>query len=324
MKKAILERIPEALRPAAHRAWHHGTLRGSRHVVAWRMRTRASRTDTLSGLLHRKMLHDRRPLLTSTADKLAARDFIAAQVGPGYLPTLLAAGPVVEGIDGASLPREYAAKVNHGSGGIVMVTDDAEVDEALPPKRLGMDWARYRVRPEVADWNRIADLSRHGLTLDYSWCSGHRSIQWCCEGIPRRVMVEELLRDEQGNPPREYRLFVIGGLVRFLQVEMREDGRDCTPVMTRDWELLPARFLNPLPGEAPEQPEALPEMLEVAECLARPFGDFLRVDLYDLGSRIVVGELTHYPYGGRLPVRPRSFDREWARYWPLVAPLREG
>lgn len=129
-------------------------------------------------------------------------------------------------------------------------------------------------------------------------------------------MVEELLRDHEGNPPREYRLFVIGGRVRFMQVEMNEDGRDCTPVMTRDWEWLPVRFLNPLPRQAPERPEALAEMLEVAEALARPLEDFLRVDVYDLGSKVVVGELTHYPYGGSLPIRPRSFDRDWARFWP--------
>ena len=262
------------------------------------------------------MLDDRRALLTTVADKASARDYIAEHVGEAYLPRLLALASSADGIAWSELPREFVAKVNHGSGGVVIVTHDAEATEALPPPGSQVDWCSYRITPERADRGSIADLCRHWLTLDYSWTSGQRSIQWCYQDIERRVMVEELLRDADGNPPREYRLFVIGGRVRFLQVEMIEDGKECTPVVTPTWETLPARFLNPLPRQAPSEPKALLEMIEVAEALGRPLGDFLRVDLYDLGSKIAVGELTNFPYGGRLPVRPRSFDREWARYWP--------
>lgn len=272
----------------------------------------------------RKMLYDRRPLLTKVADKASARDYIAEQVGVRYLPRLLALASSPDGIAWSALPREFVAKVNHGSGGVVLVTDDASATEVLPPPGARVDWRSYRVRPEQADRRSLADLCRYWLDLDYSWTSGQRSIQWCYRDIERKVMVEELLRDAQGRAPREYRLFVIGGQVRFIQVEMTEDGRACTPVMTPMWETLPARFLNPLPRQVPSRPKALLEMVQVAEALGRPLGDFLRVDLYDLGSRIVVGELTNYPYGGRLPVRPRSFDREWARYWPLEEPLLQG
>lgn len=280
------------------------------------MRARARRTGTLSGRLMRKMLEDRRTLLTEVADKASARDYIAQHVGQEYLPRLLALASSADDIAWSDLPREFVAKVNHGSGGVVLVTDDAEATEALPPPGSKVDWNSYRVTPERADRECLADLCRHWLTLDYSWTSGQSSIQWCYQDIERKVMVEELLRDAQRHAPREYRLFVIGGRVRFIQVEMIEEGRACTPVMTPTWETLPVRFLNPLPRQAPSRPDALLEMIDVAEALGRPLGDFLRVDLYDLGSKIVVGELTNFPYGGRLPVRPRSFDREWTRYWP--------
>lgn len=262
------------------------------------------------------MLEDRRSLLTTVADKFAAREYIAERVGPNSLPTLVAVGESANLIDWKALPNEYVAKVTHGSGGVVAVTTDAWAKETLPPPGSSVGWANFRVAPENADPVRVADLCRHWLTLDYSWVSGHRSIQWCYEGIERKVMVEELLRDDQGLAPREYRLFVIGGRVRFLQVEMREAGTDRTAVMSPEWEWLPARFLNPPPSQPPQRPPALGQMVEIAETLAAPLEDFLRVDFYDLGSRVVVGELTNYPYGGVLPVRPRSFDRAWARYWP--------
>ena len=319
VRSTLKDFVPGPLQPATRRVWHLVTLRGSRRIVAWRMHMRARQTGTLSGHLFRKMLYDRRPLLTRVADKAAARGFIAEQVGEVYLPRLLASASTAGGIPWTELPREFVAKVNHGSGGVVLVTDDADAAEQLPPPGSRVDWSSFRVRPERADRTCLADLCGHWLTLDYSWTSGQRSIQWCYQDIERKVIVEELLRDTDGNPPHEYRLFVIGGRVRFIQVEMMEGGRECTPVMTPTWETLPVRFLNPLPRQAPSEPEALLEMLEVAEALGRPMGDFLRVDLYNLGSKIVVGELTNYPYGGRLPVRPRSFDREWAHYWPRAS-----
>lgn len=285
-------------------------------MVHRRMRLEASRGYTLSGLLHRKMLHDRRPILTTVADKWAARAYIETQLGPGYLPVVLASAESPGDIDWSGLPQEYVAKVNHGSGGVVMVSDDADPSARLPHSAAKVGWANFRVSPEHAEEAPLVGLLAQWLSLDYSWVSGHRSIQWCYADIPRRVMVEELLRDFQGRPPREYRLFVIGGRVRFLQVEMVEAGTSCTAVMAPTWERIPARFLNPPPSRAPERPAALHEMLDVAEELGRPIGDFLRVDVYDLGSRLVVGELTNYPYGGRLPVRPRSHDQAWAQCWP--------
>lgn len=277
---------------------------------------RARRTNTLSGLLAKKRLEDRRPLLTLTADKWAVREYITTHVGENYLAPLLASGESPGDIDWAGLPREYVAKVNHGSGGLVLVTGSADASERPPSASRDLGWVRLRVRPEHADPALIADLLAYWLALDYSWASGHRSIAWCYANIPRKVVVEELLRDVAGRAPREYRLFVIGGRVRFLQVEMREGEVACTAVMSSRWEQIPVRFLNPQPLDVPPRPATLEEMVGVAEALGEPLGDFVRVDLYDLEDRLVVGELTHYPYGGRLPVRPRSYDRRWARHWP--------
>lgn len=316
MKVRLFGLVPKWLQPAMRRAWHRITLRGSEAMVERRMRWKARRGDGLSGLLHRKMLVDRRPMLTTIADKLSARGYIAEFAGLDYLPRLLDSNTTVDTIDWEALPPTYVVKVNHGSGGVVVVTDDADPDARLPLPSPRLGWINLRVRPEHADVTVISELCSYWLRLDYSWVPGSGSVEWCYKGIQRMVMVEELLKDDIGRPPREYRLFVIGGRVRFLQVELQDAGIDYTAVMSPEWNLLPARFLNPAPVRAPERPRLLGEMLEIATKLAQPVGDFLRVDLYDLGSRIVVGELTNYPYGGILPVRPRSFDKEWAEHWP--------
>ena len=55
-------------------------------------------------------------------------------------------------------------------------------------------------------------------------------------------------------------------------------------------------------------------MLEWASILGQDI-DFIRVDLYDLGDRILVGELTPYPNGGNKKFRPGSLDAWLGKAW---------
>jgi len=41
----------------------------------------------------------------------------------------------------------------------------------------------------------------------------------------------------------------------------------------------------------------------------------LRVDLYAVDDRIVVGELTSYPGGGHHYFDPPAYDYVWGAYW---------
>jgi hypothetical protein len=42
----------------------------------------------------------------------------------------------------------------------------------------------------------------------------------------------------------------------------------------------------------------------------------VRVDLYAIGERIVVGELTHYPTGGNKSFDPPEWDAKLGALWP--------
>jgi TupA-like ATPgrasp len=63
-----------------------------------------------------KMLKDRRPLLTTFADKVAVRDYVAGVVGQGYLTAGYAIVGDPDELDRDALPAEFVAKANHGSG----------------------------------------------------------------------------------------------------------------------------------------------------------------------------------------------------------------
>jgi hypothetical protein len=69
------------------------------------------------------------------------------------------------------------------------------------------------------------------------------------------------------------------------------------------------------PGPAIDLPPTLGLMRTVAEHLAKDF-DFVRVDLYAIGERLVVGELTHYPHAGTELFDPPEWDAKLGALWP--------
>jgi hypothetical protein len=124
------------------------------------------------------------------------------------------------------------------------------------------------------------------------------------------LIIEELLATTNGGVPIEYTFHCFHGRVRFIKIWIR------TPVHREDiylpdWTRVPIeRRDRPVVDGAAiagdvQAPPRLSEMIEIAECLSNGV-DFVRVDLYNLGDRIVFRELTNYPSGGTNP----EFDTE--------------
>lgn len=59
----------------------------------------------------------------------------------------------------------------------------------------------------------------------------------------------------------------------------------------------------------PSLPNSIMEMIKVGEILSNDF-PYARIDLYDVGGRIVFGEITFYPWSGYVKFTPDSFDME--------------
>ena len=85
-------------------------------------------------------------------------------------------------------------------------------------------------------------------------------------------------------------------------------------VMDRDWNEAFTNGSMPRAPDLPPRPESLDTMIWMAERLAQDF-DFVRVDLYEIEGRPLVGELTFYPMSGHLPVDPTDTDLELGRLW---------
>jgi hypothetical protein len=297
--------------------------RESRRLAYAELRREARNPRTFNEKVRYKAAFDRRPIITTFADKIAVREHVARTIGPAFLTEAYAVACDPSLIGWNSLPREYVCKVNHGSGGVIVVWDGADSSVQLPEDpRVG--WTRLKVRPEHADPARIRALCDYWLALDYSyWGPGHRRMpEWAYQGIKRGVIVEELLRDEDGRLPIDHKLFVVNGRTRMIRLDSPSaSGRKSMAHFDRDWAALPVQFVEggepyPVTDPLPSRPENLDSLLRVAERLAAGT-DFVRVDLYSLGARVVFGELTNYPTAGAGRFIPDCFDEELGASWVI-------
>ena len=83
-----------------------------------------------------KILYDRRPILTRLQDKLQARDYVAQQIGAGYLTELYQVCESPREIDWQKLPQRFVIKMNHGSGMNIFVVDKSRIDVSSVVYRL--------------------------------------------------------------------------------------------------------------------------------------------------------------------------------------------
>ena len=133
-------------------------------------------------------------------------------------------------------------------------------------------------------------------------------------GLPRRILVEESLVDDDGNRPTDWRFACTRG-VPWLGLADVHDGR----TMHEHYFDVPSLALihaprvgTPLAPPTLEMPARIRELLAVAARLSKPF-EFVRVDLYATRDATWFGELTFTP----LAARERFADPTLSR-WLLM------
>ena len=303
-------RPPELPRAATARRPLPRLRERSRLVRLWRLwRTRSPRTFT--DKVRYKMLRDHRPLLVTFADKAAVRDHVTAVLGPGYLPRVLAVLDDPRDLASLDLPEAYVVKPTHGSGAVVVVSPRAPQDAELPAAHHS--WVYCHVRPDKADRAHLVAVAEHWRSRLYGQGPNR---EWVYGRITPRTLVEELLQGPDGEVPDDVKFFVVHGTCRYVQVDSGRFGHRTQDFFTPEWEHLPLSGGPDWADPPHPRPAALAEMIDVAERLGRDT-DFVRVDLYHLAGRVVVGELTNYPAGGDSPFDPPSFDALFGEPWTV-------
>ena len=276
------------------RAWLQGGWRSDRSVIGRQFTlTFGHPLDwdnprTLNEKLNWMKLNFRDPLQKIAADKYAVREHVAAKVGEQYLIPLTRKCDRAEEIRFAELPAAFVLKTNHGSGQNWIVRDKAREDER-------------RIIRQFREWLAVGHYAA--------------SREWPYKGMRPVIVAEELLLDETGRIPSDFKLHCFGGKVATIQVDLDRETVHRRNFYDLEWNLQPfiwTEWTGDQPswpnGRAVERPAALPEMIRVAETLAADF-PYARIDLFYCGGRVYFGEITFYHGGAFERFDPPETDR---------------
>lgn len=268
--------LPDSLRLKIHFLWVH------------RQWPNLSRPSSFSEKLQWRKLHDRRPLLTTFADKYKVRDYVRQKVGEQFLTKIYWVSEDPGTLPLQDLPDSFVLKANHGTRWNLLVPDKARLDAPAAIATL-REWLQDRYPPLRCEW-------------------GYHDVRPV-------AFAEEFLKTRTGDIPPDFKFFVFHGKVRMIQVDLDRAISHTRCLYDPQWNLLPVVLGYPS-GAGIAKPDNLGVLIECAEKLADGI-DFVRVDLYNLDGRIVFGELTNYPGGGLEEFTPPAFDVQLGQWWKL-------
>ena len=242
---------------------------------------------TFNEKLFHKMIFDRRPVLTVFTDKIAVREHVENRLGgTGHLTKVFRVFEKPEELCDFTFPERFVLKANHGSG-----------------------WNYIHAGRKQADLRRLVQLSRAWMGSNYYYVEG----EWCYKNIIPRVFCEEYLGTDHGVPV-DYKFFCFAGKVRFIQVDFDRFTAHRRNLYDPDWNFIDVQYRYQNKKIDLEPPRNFTLMKSIAEKLSDGV-DFVRVDLYDLGERVVFGEMTNFPEGGRGRFLPTGWDAKFGRFW---------
>jgi hypothetical protein len=217
-------------------------------------------------------LYDRNPAYTQMVDKYGVREYIAKKIGEEYLIPLLGVWERFEDIDFSQLPDQFVLKPTHDSGSVVICKDKSKLDISAAQKKINKS------------------LKRNFYYMGR---------EWPYKNVKPRIIAEKYMADESGEL-KDYKFYCFNGVVDCVMVCFdRKTGDTKYYFFDNSWNL---KRINKRGKEAPEnftltKPKYIDKMFSLAETLSTEI-PYVRVDLYELNSKIYFGELTFYPSSG--------------------------
>lgn len=250
-----------------------------------------SEPSTFNEKIQYRKINDRRDLLTKAAGKLESKEFVRKVLPSLFFPKTIWVGSCledVENLDLERLPPDYVFKGNHTSQTLEIIRDSKH----LP---LGT----------------MINLTSKWLKHDQSSSLG----EWAYKNVEKKVFIEEFL-DFNGQAPDDYKFFVFGGKVHFIQLDSARFTNHKRNMFDRDWNELGFEYSYDRKVPIPCKPTFLEKMIFIAEELGSYF-DFIRVDLYYYRGQVAFGELTVYPGAGFEKFPSRELDEIFGRPWDI-------
>ena len=107
------------------------------------LRIKHRNPKTYQDKLKYKMAYDRRNILKIWADKNKVRAYVEEKIGPKYLNDVYGIFINSENINIGIFPRNFVVKANHGSGAVIIVSEQAPMENFLPKDSRKVNWERF-------------------------------------------------------------------------------------------------------------------------------------------------------------------------------------
>lgn len=219
------------------------------------------------------------------ADKFTMREYVREVGYECLLNPLYAVYEQIDDINIEELPNEFVMKSSIGSGAreVIICSD-----------KYKLEWEN--IKRIIPFWLRIIKK--------------HVGREWVYEDHKPRILVEKLLK---ATPELiEYKFFCFSGQCELvLATYDRRMGQDVRcAFFDKHFNFIDvavdcerkADFNN-----LPQRPKKFKEMIEIAETLSAPF-PHVRIDLYNIEGKIILGEFTFFNMSGYMNFIPDSFD----------------
>ena len=229
-------------------------------------------------------LHDRNPLYTKMVDKYEAKKYVADIIGEEYIIPTLGVWDHFDEIDFDQLPEQFVLKCTHDSGSIAICKDKATFDKKAAKKKL-----------------------ERGLRYNYYYAGG---FEWPYKNVKPRIIAEKFMVDESRTELKDYKIHNFNGKPKIIEVDYDRFREHKQLFFSMEWEKLEyTRSFAVEGGRSIDRPQALDEMLELAEKLSNGCS-YLRTDFYSIDARLYFGEMTFYPAAGFSAWNPKEIEEK--------------
>ena len=225
-------------------------------------------------------------ILSDLCDKYLVKNYVRKKIGDKYVLDTLYITSEPESIPFEKLPNSFIIKATHGSGWNIIVKDKKNTD-----------------------FKHIVKKCRSFLSMNYYYLG--RECQY--KNIEPQIMVENLLKDERGNIPSDYKFFAFNNEVKFIQVDYDRANNHKRNFYDLEWNKMDFNLNYPSFDFEIKKPENLSQMIEISKVLSEGL-PFARIDLYSILNDIYFGEITLTPENNLGKFKPAKYDKVLGEY----------
>lgn len=214
-------------------------------------------------------INDRNPDYMTYVDKFAVRKYISRTIGDRYLIPLVGHYSTYKEIDFTNLPQQFVLKCTHGSHCSVICRDKNKFNIAENSVKFDK-WMNYNYYWTYREW-------------PYKW-------------LQPSIICENLMTDDSGNIPVDYKVFCFNGKAEFIKLDLDRFSNHRRVFMDINWNRYEFGW-GKISDEVPEKPKILNEMISMSNILAEKIPQ-ARIDWYIINDKLYFGEITFFDAGG--------------------------